>query len=96
MAKVSEQGIKFDPYMIESMVNLPVAENSTTAQKFLCRWIRLSDDFILPSVEQIGKKKQDDHGEAITEHFIGHLLSTLRTRISDAKCVRERMCIIDH
>jgi len=34
--KISVEGIKFDPEMIESLLNLPEPENAANLQKFLC------------------------------------------------------------
>ena len=40
--KISVEGIKFDPEMIESLFSLPEPENAANLQKFLCgaNWIK--------------------------------------------------------
>jgi hypothetical protein len=42
--KISVEGIKFDPKMIESLLSLPEPENAANLQNFLCgaNWIRSS------------------------------------------------------
>jgi len=42
--KISVEGIKFDPEIIESLLSLPEPENTANLQKFLCgeNWIRSS------------------------------------------------------
>jgi hypothetical protein len=42
--KISVEGIKFDPEMIQSLLSLPETENAANLQKFLCgaNWIRSS------------------------------------------------------